>query len=95
MKVDKKGRLLFPPIPAGFCNLCTKGCETEMDAASFILFFTASWVLIITPGPDMIYVMTRGISQGPRAGVVSALGVTLGILAHTISSGEFQKKSRH
>ena len=55
-----------------------------MDTASFILFFTASWVLIVTPGPDMIYVMTRGISQGPRAGVVSALGVTLGILAHTM-----------
>jgi threonine/homoserine/homoserine lactone efflux protein len=54
-----------------------------MDMAHFILFFTASWILIITPGPDMIYVITRGVSLGRKAGVVSALGVTLGILVHT------------
>jgi threonine/homoserine/homoserine lactone efflux protein len=50
----------------------------------FALFLAASWILIITPGPDMIYVMTRGISQGRKAGVISALGVTLGILVHTL-----------
>jgi threonine/homoserine/homoserine lactone efflux protein len=55
-----------------------------MEWSNFALFFTASWVLIITPGPDMIYVVTRGISQGRKAGVISAIGVTLGILVHTI-----------
>ena len=55
-----------------------------MDWSNFALFFAASWILIITPGPDMIYVMTRGISQGRKAGVVSAVGVTLGILVHTL-----------
>ena len=55
-----------------------------MEWSNFILFFAASWILIITPGPDMIYVITRGISQGRKAGVISALGVTLGILVHTI-----------
>lgn len=55
-----------------------------MEWSNFLLFFAASWVLIITPGPDMIYVITRGISQGRNAGVISALGVTLGILVHTI-----------
>lgn len=55
-----------------------------MDWSNFAIFFAASWVLIITPGPDMIYVITRGVSQGRRAGVVSAAGVTLGILIHTL-----------
>jgi threonine/homoserine/homoserine lactone efflux protein len=54
-----------------------------VDWSNFALFFAASWLLIITPGPDMIYVVTRGISQGRKAGVVSAIGVTLGILVHT------------
>jgi threonine/homoserine/homoserine lactone efflux protein len=55
-----------------------------MELSNFALFFAASWILIITPGPDMIYVITRGISQGRKAGVISAFGVTLGILVHTI-----------
>ena len=55
-----------------------------MDWSNLALFFAASWMLIITPGPDMIYVITRGISQGRKAGMISAVGVTLGILVHTI-----------
>ena len=51
---------------------------------NFAIFFAASWILIITPGPDMIYVITRGVSQGRKAGMVSALGVTVGILVHTL-----------
>ncbi|MBN1219657.1 MAG: LysE family translocator [Anaerolineae bacterium] len=54
-----------------------------IDTINFPLFFAASWALILAPGPDMIYVITRGISQGRRAGLLSALGVTLGILVHT------------
>ncbi len=55
-----------------------------MDMENFAIFCAASWILIITPGPDMLYVITRGISQGRKAGVISAVGVTLGILVHTI-----------
>jgi threonine/homoserine/homoserine lactone efflux protein len=54
------------------------------DPTSFALFFIASWALIITPGPDMLYVITRGIAQGRRAGLHSAFGVTLGLLVHTL-----------
>lgn len=43
-----------------------------------------SWILIITPGPDLIYVLTKGISTGRKAGLISAVGVTLGIFVHTI-----------
>jgi threonine/homoserine/homoserine lactone efflux protein len=55
-----------------------------IDKANFSLFVAASWALIIAPGPDMMYVITRGMSQGRKAGLLSALGVTLGILVHTI-----------
>lgn len=54
-----------------------------MEWSNFALFFAASWILIITPGPDMIYVITRGISQGRKAGVISAVSVILGIFVHT------------
>jgi threonine/homoserine/homoserine lactone efflux protein len=54
------------------------------DIHSLALFFGLSWLLIITPGPDLIYVLTRGISNGRKAGLISAVGVTLGILVHTI-----------
>lgn len=41
-------------------------------------FVVASAVLSITPGPDIIYVLTRGATQGPRAGVAAAAGLTQG-----------------
>ncbi|MEP0368506.1 MAG: LysE family translocator [Cyclobacteriaceae bacterium] len=47
------------------------------------LFVTLSWLLIISPGPDSIFVLTKGISGGKKAGLISAFGVTLGILVHT------------
>jgi threonine/homoserine/homoserine lactone efflux protein len=56
------------------------------DLASLMLFIAASWVLIITPGPDPLYVITRGIAQGKQAGVISALGVTVGIFVHTLAA---------
>ena len=53
---------------------------------SLPLFILASVVLIITPGPDLLYVLTRGIAGGRQSGVASALGVTAGILVHTTAA---------
>lgn len=50
------------------------------------LFILASWALILAPGPDMLYVITRGIAHGPKAGVLSAIGVICGILVHTLAA---------
>jgi threonine/homoserine/homoserine lactone efflux protein len=52
--------------------------------ASWGLFALASLVLIITPGQDMILVMSRSIAQGPRAGVATAAGVSVGLVGHTV-----------
>ena len=54
-----------------------------MPDTNLLLFFTASLVLIVVPGPDMIYVLTRSLSQGRSAGLVSAAGVCSGVLVHT------------
>jgi threonine/homoserine/homoserine lactone efflux protein len=57
-----------------------------IEPAKFLLFLGVSWALIIAPGPDMIYVITRGIAHGRRAGVLSAVGVVCGILVHTTAA---------
>ena len=56
------------------------------DATSLIVFMTATLALNLTPGPDMLYVVARSVGQGQRAGVVSALGIGGGCLAHTFAA---------
>jgi threonine/homoserine/homoserine lactone efflux protein len=46
------------------------------------LFFIASILLNITPGNDMLYVASRSISQGVKAGMVSAMGIFVGGFVH-------------
>jgi threonine/homoserine/homoserine lactone efflux protein len=48
------------------------------------LFIAASALLAIAPGPDVIYVLTRGVAQGPRAGIAAALGFASGCIFHTV-----------
>jgi threonine/homoserine/homoserine lactone efflux protein len=48
------------------------------------LFMTASLALACTPGPDMIYVVSRALAQGRVAGLISAAGLSLGLAAHTL-----------
>lgn len=52
--------------------------------SQLILFILAATALIITPGQDTIYVITRGIAGGKIAGVISGLGVCSGIVIHTL-----------
>ena len=47
------------------------------------LFLVASALLTIAPGPDIVYVLTRGITQGKRAGFAAALGFATGVIFHT------------
>jgi threonine/homoserine/homoserine lactone efflux protein len=48
------------------------------------LFLAASALLTIAPGPDIVYVLTRGVSQGRKAGVAAALGFATGCIFHTL-----------
>jgi threonine/homoserine/homoserine lactone efflux protein len=48
------------------------------------LFLIASALLTIAPGPDVIYVLTRGMTQGRKAGMAAALGFASGVIFHTV-----------
>ena len=49
---------------------------------SLLLFIAAGLLLNLTPGPDLLYIIGRSLSQGRAAGIVSALGIGAGCLFH-------------
>ncbi|WP_075258961.1 LysE family translocator [Herbaspirillum camelliae] len=49
-----------------------------------ILFLLAAMTLTLAPGPDNLYVLTRGIAQGRKAGLVAAAGFCSGLVFHTL-----------
>jgi RhtB (resistance to homoserine/threonine) family protein len=53
-----------------------------VDFNSYLLFIGASIILCIVPGPDMIYLLSRTIAQGKKAGFAAALGINLGGYFH-------------
>src|SRR3712207_3413744 len=55
---------------------------TTMDA-NIALFVVASLAIIVAPGPDNIYVLTRGVAQGREVALASAWGMCSGLLFHT------------
>ncbi len=55
-----------------------------MSETQFILFLATSILVILTPGQDMFLVMSRSIALGKKAGVVTAAGVSVGLIGHTI-----------
>ena len=56
------------------------------DIHYYGLFVTAAIVLILTPGQDTLYILGRSLSGGLKAGVASALGITLGSVGHTLAA---------
>ena len=50
------------------------------------LFLVASALLTLAPGPDIVYVLTRGVSQGRQAGLAAALGFATGCIFHTLAA---------
>jgi threonine/homoserine/homoserine lactone efflux protein len=57
-----------------------------MSAHDFWLFAFASLMLNITPGNDMLYVISRSAGQGIKAGIVSSLGIMVGCMVHILAA---------
>jgi threonine/homoserine/homoserine lactone efflux protein len=57
-----------------------------IDLAASLIFVTASLLLIIAPGPDIFFLIAQGVSRGPRAGLVTAMGLAAGNLVHTLAA---------
>jgi threonine/homoserine/homoserine lactone efflux protein len=51
-----------------------------------LAYLAAVLLVVISPGPDNILAVSRGLSQGPIAGALSSLGAGLGILVHTVAA---------
>jgi threonine/homoserine/homoserine lactone efflux protein len=52
----------------------------------FALFITTGILLNLTPGPDTLYILARSVAHGRRAGVASALGISVGSIFHTCAA---------
>jgi threonine/homoserine/homoserine lactone efflux protein len=52
--------------------------------ANIYLFVATSLAVIVAPGPDNVYVLTRGVAQGREVALASAWGMCSGLLFHTI-----------
>ncbi len=58
----------------------------EIDYSILGVFIVASVALYISPGPDFIIVASRAVGQGRRAGILTAFGVSTGILIHMFAA---------
>ena len=54
--------------------------------STLVLFAASSAVLILIPGPAVLYIVARSVHQGRRAGLLSALGVEVGSLVHIVGA---------
>jgi threonine/homoserine/homoserine lactone efflux protein len=52
------------------------------DASTFALFVAAALVMLVVPGPSVLYIVARSVQGGRIAGIVSVLGVQTGALVH-------------
>jgi len=65
-----------------------KSIKFMFNSQNFYLFLSVSILVNLSPGPDMLYTAARSLSQGTRAGIISALGIFSGCLFH-ISAAVF------
>lgn len=56
------------------------------DAAAVAGIALVALGLVLTPGPNMMYLVSRTLSQGRRAGLISLLGVAAGFLVYLVGS---------
>ena len=56
------------------------------EAASLAAFALIALGMVLTPGPNMIYLISRSLCQGPAAGLISLIGVALGFLVYMLSA---------
>ncbi|MBU0724263.1 MAG: LysE family translocator [Alphaproteobacteria bacterium] len=54
------------------------------DLANLLAFAAVALGMVLTPGPNMIYLISRSISQGPMAGLISLGGVALGFVFYML-----------
>ncbi|MDB5889940.1 MAG: Lysine exporter protein [Polaromonas sp.] len=56
------------------------------DVHQLLLFIAAGWLLNLTPGPDVLFIVSSALRSGVRAGIVAGLGITAGCFVHVFSA---------
>lgn len=56
------------------------------DFQHLLLFIAAGWLLNLTPGPDVLYIVTHSLRSGARAGIIAGLGITAGCFVHIFAA---------
>lgn len=56
------------------------------DTTHLLLFIAAGWLLNLTPGPDVLYIVSSALRSGVRAGLVAALGIVSGCFVHVFAA---------
>lgn len=56
------------------------------DSSHLLLFIVAGWLLNLTPGPDVLYIVSRSLKGGWRAGLVAGAGVNAGCFVHIFAA---------
>lgn len=57
-----------------------------MSPNTLLSFSAATLILLVIPGPAVMYIVTRSATQGRRAGLVSVAGIHLGTVAHVLAA---------
>jgi threonine/homoserine/homoserine lactone efflux protein len=57
-----------------------------LNSTLFLGFVAAALVVLVIPGPGVLYAVSRSAAQGYRAGLVSVLGLSLGALVHAVAA---------
>ena len=56
------------------------------DVPQLLMFMAAGWLLNLTPGPDVLFIVSSALRSGVRAGLVAALGITAGCFVHILAA---------
>ncbi len=56
------------------------------DTPQLLMFIAAGWLLNLTPGPDVLYIVSTALKSGVRAGIVAALGIVSGCFVHVFAA---------
>lgn len=57
-----------------------------MEDYALIGFIVASLIVLLIPGPGVLYVIARSLTQGQKAGLLSVLGLSVGALVHVAAA---------
>ena len=57
-----------------------------IDSSALALFLLSALILLVVPGPAVMYIVARSVEHGRQAGLISTLGIGVGTLFHVVAA---------